>query len=387
MTDAALPLTGTAVESFVERYLTALGATIDKQDQHRWYVSTPNDIDTALDLDGATLKIPQEGEELDEDENHVIAPESQFVQRILDEAAERKPLGRMELLSDEVEPRPPAWLATDETEILDTRFAPYYDRSALCGLFHVGIETVSEFEREELYAIAIDASSGNRLDGLEQTYIDLTERDDTSVMREGTVDLSANEEWIEQAFDEAEEQVRPVVRETREKATRAANVELSEYQQYQQDRLGEFSSEAERLSERVDEANRTIDSADNQQQRMEALRSRKELRAELEEVEAKRDEIAAELDAGFPEKRRNVRERHSISVRLRPVALTEVTFERGELTVTITGDEGRGELTLPFALGVGQTEEVPCASCGTTLHESNPPIPVGGEVVGENCCR
>jgi predicted house-cleaning noncanonical NTP pyrophosphatase (MazG superfamily) len=385
MTDAALPLTSRSVERFVERYLSTLGATIEKPEPDRWRVSLAEDSQTELDLDGATLHVPRDGEEPDGE--YVVSPASPFVQRLLDEAAQRQPTGKMTLVGETLDLRLPPWLTTGDVEVVEQSFAPYYDRKALCGLFHASIETVSEYETEELRAVAIDTNTGERLTGLEETYLELTDVDPTNGPEVTSgADLSRYDETVGQALEVAEKAIRPVVREVREKATRASNVELSEYQQYQQERLRELTDEADRLADRVEEANAAIDTAETQQERMEALRERKALRSELSAVEAERDEVAEELDAGFPEKRRDVRDRHSITVRLRPVALTLVTFERGELVVTLTTGGERGQLEIPYAVGVGATEEIGCGLCGHHLSEQNPPIPSQGTVVGESCC-
>lgn len=385
MTDAALPLTGRSVERFVERYLSALGATIEKPESDRWDVSLPEGSQTELDLDGATLLVPRDDE--DPEGEYVVSPESTFVQRLLDEAAQRQPTGEMTFVGETVEFRLPPWLAAGDVEVVGQSFAPYYDRKALCGLFHASIETVSEYESEELRAVALDLNTQDRLTGLEETYLALTDGESTDEPEiTAGADLSRYDETVSRALEVAEADIRPVVRELREKATRAANVELSEYQQYQQERLRELTEEADRLTDRVERANETIDTAETQEERMEALRERKELRSELATVEEERDEVAEELDAGFPEKRRDVRERHSITVRLRPVSLTLVTFERGDLTVTVESGNERGELTIPYAVGVGPTEDVACGSCDRPFSDGNPPAVAQGTVVGENCC-
>jgi len=172
MTDAAMPVTGRAIKQFTESYLTSLGAEISK-DGHRWTVTLPEEVSTDLELDGKILEFTDDPNDVG-DEVHAISPESPFVERMLDESADRTPVGSLALTTDQVDIDLPTWLTDSSVDIVDKTFTPYYDRQAVCALFHVGIETVSEYQREELHAVAIDLNDHDERPRLADTYLELT---------------------------------------------------------------------------------------------------------------------------------------------------------------------------------------------------------------------
>lgn len=388
MTDAALAMTESAIEGFVESYLTALGADIQK-DGRRWTVTLPEDADTDLSFDGATLVVTNDPDEVDGEEI-AVAAESAFVERLLDEAAERNPVGNLELTGETVDMRLPPWLAESDVEVLDHSFTPYYDRKALCALFHVGIETVSEYQSEELRAVALDLGRGDRLPALAETYLQLAEEGGERFESGAELDSEAAgriKDTLAEAREAVETDVEPLVEDVRERATRAATVELEEYREYARQRLDELDEELDRLSERIEETTEVVETTSEQGERVEALRERKELRRERDDLREEREELRAELEADFPERRRQVRDRHSLTVRIRPVALAGVTFERGDLSVSVRDGGATAELSFAYGVGVGVTDAPHCGDCGVRLDRSNPLALEGESVVGANCCR
>lgn len=384
MTDAALPMTERAVERFVESHLSALGADIRK-DGRRWTVTLPEGADTELSLDEATMVVTNDPGEVAGDEI-AIAPESPFVERLLDEAAEQHPVGSLELTGETVDVRLPPWLTESPVEVTDDSFTPYYDRNGLCVLFHVGIETVSEYQSEELRAVAIDLNGNERLPELAETYLQLAEDGNNTISAGGRLGTSA-EEALADAREAVQRDVTPLVEDVRKRATRAATVELEEYREYARQRLDELDGELDRLSERITETTETAEEASEQSARVEALRERKELRNERDDLREERDDLRAEIEAGFPERRDEVRDRHSITVRMQPVALAVVTFERGEIALSMTDGESSADGSYPYAVGVGITDEQNCERCSETLTDSNPLTIVDGRLLGANCCR
>lgn len=385
MIDAALPVTERAIEQFAEAYLAALGSDIQK-DGRRWTVSLPEDADTDLALDGATLVLTTDPENVGDDEI-ALAPESEFVERLLDEAAERWPVGALEFTGDTIDLQLPPWLEASPVEIVDQAFIPYYDRRALCALFHVGIETVSEYQSEELRAVAVDLKSHERRPELARTYLEVAEMTDRSLGSGSTPDRDAMRDVLDTAREAVEEDMAPIIEDVRERATRAAEVELEEYREYARQRHDELDAEIERLTERIEETTETAETATEQRKRVEALRKRKELRDERDVLRTERDELRAEIEAGFPERRREVRDRHALTVRLRPVALAGVSYERGDLDVSLRDGATTGDVSFAYAVGIGVTDELHCDCCGVPLTAENPLTISSGQLVGANCCR
>ena len=384
MTDAAAAITEEAVERFADVYLRSLGADIDK-DGRRWTVTLPDDADTNVEIDGATLVVTTETDAVDDDEI-ALAPGSAFVERLFDEAAEKCPTGTLALTGDDVALRLPAWLEASSVDVVDQSFTPYYDRRAICALFHVGIETVSEYETDELRAVAVDRNDLESRPRLAETYLDLAERMDGTLSSGGSFAPDTVRECLEAAQEIAKDDVGSVVEETRHRATRASEVELEEYREYVTQRLDELTAEIDRLSVRIEKTTEKVDTSSEQSERVAALRERKRLRAERDELREERDELQTAIDAGFPERRREIRDRHALTVRIRPVTLTGVKYERGDLELTLNDGDTVVTETFPFAVGSGILDEQQCDRCGTALSKDNPLALDGRYIRGEDCC-
>jgi len=96
--------------------------------------------------------------------------------------------------------------------------------------------------------------------------------------------------------------------------------------------------------------------------------------------------LRTQVQAGFPEKRREIRERHALTVRLRPVTATAVSYERGELELTLRARETTVSKTYGYAVGAGVMEEVNCERCGQQLTAENLLNLDGRRTVGTTCC-
>ena len=172
MTNAALPVTERAVGEFVTDYLESLDATIHKEGK-RWTVSIPDESATELSLDGTVMHLTADSEEVDDDAVP-LAPGSDLFEQLIDDAAERAPLGSVALTGDDIEFDTPDWVMGDSVELTDQQFTPYYDRNALCVLFHVGVETVSEYQQDLLRSVAIDLTDHEPRPELAQTCLDIS---------------------------------------------------------------------------------------------------------------------------------------------------------------------------------------------------------------------
>lgn len=385
MTDPALPVTERAVDEFVTDYLESLGATIRKEGR-RWTVSTPDESATELSLNDTVIHLTADSEEADDDAVP-LAPGSDLFERLVDDATERAPLGSVSLTGDDVEFDTPDWVRGDAIEVTDQQFTPYYDRNALCVLFHVGIETVSEYQRDLLRAVAVDLADHEPRPKLAQTCLDLSERNGTSLAETGHTiasdevakAISACREIVENAID-------PEVREVRKKATRAATVEIEEYRKYLRQQRDELEDETQRLADRVDELSATIDTASEREERLERLRKRKEFRNELADLRDELDEVRDSLEQDLPEKRAAIRDRHALTVRIQPVTATVITYERGDLDISVRDGSRSATLTSDYAVGVGTLNQPTCEQCGAILDAQNPIVLSDTMSIGRQCC-
>jgi archaellum component FlaC len=369
MTDAALPVTQSAVEEFTERYLESLGGTIEKQGG-RWEVTVPDTDDTRLPAGRISLLTGDDiGEEATGDPLH---PESEFFQRILGEASERCPTGKLTIETDQADVEIPRWLKGSDVEVRKTQFIPYYDRTAVVVLFQVSIETVSEYQQAFLRAIAIDGRSEQSLPELEDTFLQMTSltADTTSTTYQSSLSEADARSLLDTAQTQLMEKVQREIDEVHREASRAADAEIEEYRQMQQQRIEELEEERSKLSSRIDELSEAINGSD-QEDRVEALKQRKRVKSEYEEVDSELIDLHEQRDQGYPQKQEEIRKRHALDVRVTPLTVTQVEYERGEMDIELDEEGMNRTVTIGYGIGIGPTEKVRCSSCDRELSAEN----------------
>ena len=368
MTDAAIPVTQSAVERITEQYLQSLGCTIEKQD-NQWVITSPDSAHSELLTDGLTLVCGDEDDVGGRDNVEPLHPESAFFQRILSQASERGPTGKIAIDATGSDIRIPEWLRQSDVEVSAADFAPYYDRTAVVILYQVTIETVSEYQSEFLRAIALDVRSEEFLPPLEQTFLGLTSVDGATVTSDqAEIDPADARKLLDTANERLIERIDETVDDIHHEASRAADAEVEEYRQMQQQRTQELEEKRSNLSSKVDELSERIDSSE-EAERVEALKKRKELKSDLQDVEAELKDVRQRRDQGFRERQSEIRERHALDVQTKPVTLTEVEYERGEIEFELTMGERRQTVTVGYGSGVGVTEVIRCASCDERFSE------------------
>ncbi|WP_367996068.1 hypothetical protein [Haloferax volcanii] len=383
MTDASVPVTQSAVESFAERYLRSLGCTIEQRGDI-WDVSVPEGADTQSSPDEFTVVCGTESDSPEEN-TELLHPESRLLHELLDEAVRRTPTGRINLTAESTEIELPEWLQGGDVEVQNAEFAPYYDRSALVALFRVSIETVSEYQREFLRVVALDARSGESLKGLERNFLRITSftgeppsGDRPSLGRENVRDL------VDEGQRRVVDRVQGLIDEVHEEASRAADAEVEEFRQMQQQRILELEERRESLSSKLDESRATID-ASEQVERVEALKQRKQLKGELEELMTELSDLRHRRDQGFPERQKEIRQRHALDVKVSPLTATQVEYERGEVEIELAEEGVIQALTVGYGIGVGVTDTVQCTACGRELTTQNPLVSIIGEINCDAC--
>ncbi|QSG16349.1 hypothetical protein [Halapricum desulfuricans] len=370
MTDASVAITQSAVERFAEVYLPSVGCSIEKQGDN-WRVTPDEDAETELITETVSIVI---GDDADADNDLVRAlhPESSFFQELLTEASERSPVGKVSVDTSRTSVEPPSWIENDTVEVTETNFTPFYDRTAVVILFQVSIETVSEYQTELLRAAAIDLRSEEPLAKLEETFLEQTSLEKDSI-KTGRTDIERCdvEPLVRDAGEILVDRIQPRIDEIHQEASRAADSEVEEYRQMQEQRMEELEGKHTTLSSKVDELNVAIEQS-AQSERMELLKERKEVKSAYKDIEEELADLREARERGFPERQREIRSRHAIDVRVKPLTLTQVEYERGEVTFELTtGDESQS-VTIGYGSGVGTTESIVCSNCGQNLCEENP---------------
>ncbi|WP_135806763.1 MULTISPECIES: hypothetical protein [Halorussus] len=383
MTDEALAVTQSLVEDFAERYLESLGGTIEKRGD-TWEVTIPDNNDTELPAGSLSL-LSDAGRDKDS-AGEPLHPESEFFQRILREAAERRPTGKIPIEADRDDVAIPQWIKEGDVEVSEIQFTPYYDRTAIVVLFEVSIETVSEYQQELLRAIAIDHRSEQRLPALEETFLQMTSIPTNSSPTTTELSLSRSDarSLLGTAQDQLMQSIQNEIDEVHNEASRAADAEVEEYRQLQQQRIQELEEERSKLSSKIDELSEAINSSD-QNDRVEALKKRKEAKAEYEEVDSELRTLHERRDQGFPQKQEEIRKRHALDIRVTPLTVTQVEYERGELDIELVEQGVSRTVTLGYGSGIGTTDTVQCSSCDSVLSVDNPLKTVKGSLQCRAC--
>lgn len=389
MLDAGRTVTVDATRQFTVTYLASVGATLDERDG-RVHVSVPSQADTDLSLDGSTLVFAADPAAVDSNATWV-GPESQVFTDILEEARDQLVVGAASMTTQNTEVRLPDWLVESRADVEDAAFIPEGEGAALCALFRVEVETVSEYQTTFLDAVAADLEAGAVLPELAETYLELTDVD-RGELDEASLSLQLDDivSGLDRAREELRDRIDPTVTEIRESASRAAGVELEEYHDLQSQRLTEYRDRLEELDSRLKELDDEIRRASADAiTKLESKRER--LRVEYEALEEKYDTLAARRSNGFPEKRSEVYDRHSVSVSVEAVTITLVSYEQGRLQLSVREESNR-EATMyqtvgfSYSAGVGCTDAVNCDRCGRALSSANPALPVAGQLRGERCC-
>jgi len=385
MTDAALPVTQRAVEEFSEKYLKTLGCDICKKDD-RWNVTVPSDAETSVATGELTLVCSADSDEAGDEEP--LNPESPFFYTLLDEAADRWPTGRIEITAADTEIILPAWIVNSDASVESANFTPYYDRTALVVLFQVSIETVSEYQTELLRASAIDIRSEEILPRVAETVLMRTKPDRKSTEGETpTISPTDGRQLVDSVREAVVDDIQSKIEEIHEAASRSADAEIEEYRQLQQQRIEELEQQKADLESRIDDIREVLEGNDDQSDRAEALKQRRELRSELENVEGELEDLCQRRERGFPRKRREIRDRHALEVVIEPITLTEVAYERGEIDISLTDGKESHTLTVGYGSGIGVTEVVECESCGQPLSEGDPLCLATGSIYCSSCVR
>jgi ribosomal protein L21E len=393
MTDASHPVTQRAIEGFTRSYLRTIGASI-RDEGHRWHIQLPSHVELDF-LEKMEFDLLLEVDETETGEDELaLSPDSRFARQLLSEVADQFPVGTITVTTEQVEGdySYPDWILESDAQVESANFVPYYDRTALFVLVDIGVETVSEYQRDFLEAVTVDTNSLEVLPNLTTTVSDIMfdpiEEPIEPAPEDSTSEVSI--ESIEKSLKDAQEVALDAVEEplqqTREEATRAAEVEFEEYRELQEQQLDDVQDEISSLTDRIQDLAKEIDGVTEQQKRVELLQRRNELQSEKESLESERDQLLEEKQNGYREKRSKIFRRHSLEVSTVPVTTTVVTYERGELDIRLQQRNHSESIRVPYAVGEGVTGSVSCENCGEQLNEVNS-IRLTTEAFGCGSCQ
>jgi ElaB/YqjD/DUF883 family membrane-anchored ribosome-binding protein len=386
MTDAAVPITQSVVEQFTERYLKTLDCKIEKFED-RWRIMVPDRAATELATGQITLYTDKSASERD-DAQYFLHPESSFFQTFITEASERSTTGKIAVTLEDSKIEIPSWLRESSVDVVDSTFSPYYDRTAAAVLYRIRIETVSEYQTELLRAIAIDVRSEDRLAALEETVLDITNPEDPSNEADSLeLGRDQSKRIIDQTRGEIIDVVDQTIDEIHQEASRAADAELEEFRQMQEQRIEELQGQRSDLTSKIDDLSNSIPQAAGQRDRVDDLKTRKDLKSDLNEIDTELEDLRRCREQGFPSKQHEIRDRHALEVVVTPLTITEVQYDRGEAYFKLMDDSTSVDITLGYGNGVGITEDIHCDRCGEELTGRNPVFSLKDGIRCEYCSR
>lgn len=393
MTDASHPVTQRAIEGFTRSYLRTIGASI-REKGHKWHIQIPSHIKLDF-LEEKEFDLLLEVDETQTGEGEwALSPDSRFGQQLLSEVSDQFPVGRITVTTEQVEGdyTYPDWILESDAQVESANFVPYYDRTAVFVLVKIGVETVSEYQRDFLQAVTIDTNSFEVLPNLTATVSDIMfdpiedpiepKPDDGSL----EISMESIEESLKKAQEVAFDAVEDPLQHTREEATRAAEVEFEEYRELQEQQLDDIQDEISSLTDRIQDLATEIDAVSEQKERVELLQRRNELQSEKESLETERERLLEEKQNGHREKRNKIFRRHSLEVSTAPITATIVTYERGELDIRFQHRNDSKSIRVPYAVGEGVTGSSACENCGEQLNGMNP-IRLTTEPFGCDSCQ
>lgn len=394
MTDITHAVTQSALEAFTRNYLNELGASI-REDENRWHVGLPTHIDVDFS-NHREFEIILDDEEGDGNESrNILTPESEFTQQLLDEATDNALVGQISLTESVIEGEYsyPSWIAKSNVTVEDAIFTPYYDRTAVCVFVKVGVETVSEYQTQFLEAVTIDVESETKLPGItdiliKEVFTPSSEppREIVGADKQESIPADTLASVISTGQEASMEEVHQEVAEIRQSASRSAKSEFEEYRQLQEQRINDLQSEISAIGDRLENLVADVNDAESQQQRVNALEKRQELKQEKEELETRLDEVLQEKERGYAQKQGEIYDRHAIELTTTPIAITFVTYERGELDLTLSHRNQTASIRASYGIGAGVTDEVYCENCGERFSEQNP-LRVTADGIGCRTCR
>lgn len=380
MTDATLTVTQSALEAFAREYFETIGATIDEASD-RWTIQVPNHIGLSFTDEPEFEVIMDEAEGDDEDE-YVLSPESDFSQRLFDEASTLAPNGHVVIThhDDEQGLHQPSWLRESDLELEETKFRPYYDRAALFALVNVGVETVSEFQTQFLEATVVDTGTGQEIPRLAETtlttFFDPLKRPNFDDYREEeqlfeSLDLGELQSLLDLCQENALDRIDAEITRIRRSATRSARTEFDEYRQFKEQELNDIREEIDSISHQLQRLADKADEAESNQERVKALNERRDLQSDLDNLETKRDDILEDKQDGFESKRAAIFDRHALELSVSIVALTKIEYESGEMELVLRTTDQTDSITVPYGAGSGVIGSVRCPICDQQLTGEN----------------
>lgn len=380
------------IKRFTKSVLENYGAEIDRSDSAKWQVTFPRELKERLDREHGTLVFDPADRELGAGDL-LVQPGTRVFSALLDVVQESGTVGRLRLTEDELQINPPTVLQESELTASVINFSKRSADFALAFHFQVQFETPSSFHSEEMFSVTIDPDTSTRLP-------DLTERLTAHLpqLLQESNDHTAgdiSQQKVQQAFEEAQQAVvdrsRPIVSDIQDEADESATERIAEISDWYDQRRRELDEQLTQQEEEIRKWKNKYHNARKDETRRRYLNNRKEAERELEQLKQEVQQKKRELDIEESEEIDEVIDRNEVSVDLSLLGVTEITYVRGKLELTVRSPHADHEIEVSYLPATDEFQGLDCEVCSQDLTDGVlPRLCASGHLIGEPCattCR
>ncbi|PSP43582.1 hypothetical protein BRC68_06585 [Halobacteriales archaeon QH_6_64_20] len=327
-------------------------------------------------------------------------------------------VGFLRLDSDVLQSHVPSVLDAADFETTIEGFSPRGSERALAFHFRAQFLSVHSYQREETYTVVVDPATRSVLpslaarlsahlprlldsggDGHDEGYEEKRRAGDASATgrtdgdhddHDGHGDHTENggreadeadgsrteggefdRETVLGAYSaakrEAIEAVEPTAEDLRTREETAVSERVAEIRAFYDRRRAELEEEIDAERAAIEEYSDKYDRAQTDETRLRYLRERREAEDELdtlvERVERRKGELRDEERARIAEET----ERHRVDVDLEVERVTELSYDRGTLSLAVTNGDTTAHPTASYVPATDECYGLECGSCGTDL--------------------
>jgi hypothetical protein len=445
------------IRGFVESAVRAHGGEIERETNGRWTVALPDPLAEEFDRERATFVFdpahrspdekamlvapgtraftvfcalaargPPPGATSDDDGSDAENPDTGITESTAqgEKSPDSAVTGSVVLDGSMWQLHTPPVLAAAGFETTVEEYTPRGRERAIAFHFQAQFLSVRSYQREEFHTTVVDPATRSVLPGfatrlqahlphLLDTDTRESERTDTSEQHGGveravdrradggaiersTFDRTAVEGAYSAAKTAAIEELGPTADALREVEDEALTERIEEIETYYEGRRADLNARVEDQRETVEDLSEKYDRAQSDDTRLGYLRERREAESDLDALTEDVDDRIEALDQEEHERIDAAVERHRIDINLDLVGVTDLTYDRGVLALSMTDGRTSASPQVSYVPATDDHYGLDCACCGTDLVGMDstagdttavPKLCVGGHLVCEACGR
>lgn len=380
------------IKRFTKSVLEEYGAEVDRSNSSKWDVQFPDELARELDRKRGTLVFDAADREMGAG-HLLVEPGTSMFSTLLDVVQQSGSVGHLQLTEDSLQVNPPTVLREAPLSVETTKFSERASDLAVAFHFRVQFETPSSFHGEEMYSVTIDPDTQTRLpeltDRLTSHLPQLLQENNEHEPR------GVSESQIQQAFEEAQQTVinrsRPKVAELREEANESTSERIGEIAKWYDQRRDELDQQLEEQKAEIQKWRDKRQNARKDSTRREYSRKWKEAKEEYDRLQDEIEKKKRKLETEEHEEIEDVVDRNTVEVNVSLVGVTEVTYARGDLTLSVKSKHAATSVEVSYLPATDDFHGLDCTACSRDLTDGLlPRVCTNGHLVGDPCastCR